>query len=533
MITASTKLYFAFAYAASLAIAVQTSAQTPTMLAPNGSWGYNGPHAVYADGKLFMNYITSGGDIFAKSYEVATGNIETGLVYQTYGDLHQAGAIMVRPDGHIHVPFNQGAVYNDGRTYWRVSENPGDVTSFGPIQSSTNSGFNQGRQFFPMVHESTGDLYQVVNYLSGRRQTGMWTSTDGGSTFTQFDRLFGLGRGLSQDRSYTQAYIEGDSIHMVGARVGWGESLVGRSIGRVEGIYYVRYDINTQGFYRADGTHTFNLGDFPELTSADTHLFDTIWHWGNDGNNQQRALWADLSVKDGKPYVTMAVQDYNGFESGGSPPHFGYWATVDDNGEWSSSQVAQLALGWDNNPQRKNYSIAIDQDDPNLLYVAVATNATGSQSQVHRMYTTDNGQTWESLGAISDVGRISTVITPWRLDDTPNPIKALWLEGSMSGWTSYNTAIYAAPIFGDANSDLIVNDLDLAILQANLGSTDADWTMGDFNGDGRVGLADAFILFQNYMPAVDGAAGFDAIPEPTSLALLGIGGLLGLSRRRR
>lgn len=532
MTSAIAKLFCASSFAVSLTLSSLAVAQTPTMLTSNGSWGYNGPYAVYADGKLFMNYITSGGGIFAKSYEVATGDIQTGLVYQTYGDLHQSAAIMVRPDGHIHVPINQGPVYNDGRTYWLVSENPGDVTSFGPIQSSTNSGFSQGRQFFPMVHESTGDLYQVVNYRDGRRQTGMWTSTDGGNTFTQFDRLFGLGTGLNQDRSYTQAFIDGDSIHLVGARVGWSESLVGRGIGRVEGIYYVRYDINTQGFYRADGTHTFNLGDFPELTSPDTQLFDTIWHWDNDGDFKQRALWADLVVKDGKPYVTMAIQDYTGFESGGSPPHVGYWATVDQDGNWSRSEVAQLALGWDNNPQRKNYSIAIDQDDPNLLYVAVATNATGSLSQVHRMYTPDGGQTWESLGAISGEGRISTVITPWRLDDTPNPIKALWLEGPMSGWTSYNTAIYAAPIFGDANSDLIVNDLDLAILQANLGSANADWTTGDFTGDGVVSLYDAYILFQNYMPPTGSPENLAAVPEPASIALLGVGGLLLLRRRK-
>ncbi len=411
------------------------------VFAENGAWGYNGPHAVYSDGKLFTNYIDSGGDIWAQSYDVATGEINRGLVYETYGDLHQAGAIMVRPDGRLHVPINQGNVYNDGRTYWRVSENPGDVTSFGPIQPSTDSGQSQGRQFYPMVHQASGEMYQVVNYRDGNRRTGMWQSPDGGDTFEQFHGLFTLGSGLSQDRSYTRAYIEGDSIHMVGARVGWTESLVGRNIGRTEGIYYIRYDVNEQAFFRADGTRTFELGDHPELTSPDTDLFDTLWHWDEDGDQRQRALWADMVAKDGKPYVTMAIQDYEGFEDGGSPPHVGYWTTPDEDGDWSASEVARLARGWDNSPERKNYSIAIDPDDPNLLYVAVATDSTGDQSRVHRMFTPDGGETWESLGVLSDEGRISTVIAPWRLDDTDTPIKALWLDGQMDEWSSYDTSI--------------------------------------------------------------------------------------------
>ncbi len=451
--------------AALLLVPGRATAQTVSVFADDGAWGYNGPHAVYADGRLFVNYLTSGGDILAQSWDVNTGQVQTGLVYQTYGDLHQAGAIMVRPDGRIHVPINQGSVYNDNRTYWKVSENPGDVTSFGPIQSSTDSGQSQGRQFYPMVHQTTGEMYQVVNYRDSRRRTGMWHSSDGGDTFTQFHDLFTLGSGLSQDRSYTRAYMEGDSIHLVGARVGWGESLVGRGIGRVEGIYYTRYDVTTESFYRADGTKTFQLGDHPELTSPDTELFDTIWHWEDDGNMQQRALWADLVARAGKPYVTLAIQDYEGFEDGGSPPHVGYWATPDEQGDWAVSEVAQLARGWDNSPQRKNYSIAIDPDDPRLLYVAKSTDWDNNLSQVHRMFTPDEGETWQSLGALSDEGRISTVIAPWRLDDTPAPIKALWLEGQMSGWTSYNTSIM--------------------------------------------------------------------IPEPASLAMLGIGGLLLLRRRRR
>jgi hypothetical protein len=107
---------------------------------------------------------------------------------------------------------------------------------------------------------------------------------------------------------------------------------------------------------------------------------------------------------------------------------------------------------------------------------------------------------------------------------------------------------------GDANLDGMVTIADLSILAANWqrGVDDGQtvfWGHGDFNYDGRVNIADLSLLAANWQAGVPaGAPGSDmsfaeamamfdvfdgiVIPEPASLGLAGLAGLLFLRRRR-
>jgi hypothetical protein len=88
-----------------------------------------------------------------------------------------------------------------------------------------------------------------------------------------------------------------------------------------------------------------------------------------------------------------------------------------------------------------------------------------------------------------------------------------------------------------------VNFTDVTALAPNLGKVSGQtWTGGDLNGDGAVNFTDVTALAPNLGKTIAtlaapnvamGAGAVTASPEPASMVLLGLGGLLVLSRRRR
>jgi len=87
-------------------------------------------------------------------------------------------------------------------------------------------------------------------------------------------------------------------------------------------------------------------------------------------------------------------------------------------------------------------------------------------------------------------------------------------------------------LLGDANLDQRVSVGDVAILAANFGTNTGTWAQGDYNGDGRVTVGDVAILAANFGSNLTAPAGIAAVPEPSSLIMLGLGTSLALRRRR-
>ncbi|WP_428388316.1 dockerin type I domain-containing protein [Mucisphaera sp.] len=128
---------------------------------------------------------------------------------------------------------------------------------------------------------------------------------------------------------------------------------------------------------------------------------------------------------------------------------------------------------------------------------------------------------------IRDLELLATLISETSLDpafdldtdgDTDADDIAYWVE------------VLFGSSLGDANLDFTVDLIDLSMLAANFGATDATWSQGDFNADGNVDLIDLSLLASSFGTT---AAAPATIPEPAAGLALLLPALASRSARRR
>ncbi len=155
--------------------------------------------------------------------------------------------------------------------------------------------------------------------------------------------------------------------------------------------------------------------------------------------------------------------------------------------------------------------------DPNSAGLVVAGRAE-VQGTIHLRSGADQpGERMTVLLAEEIVGQPAAMVDP------AGPA-GLWYQWQVDGSAGQ---LVSAALGGDATLDGVVDVGDLAVLAAHWGTAEgASWSQADFNGDGAVDVGDLGVLASHW-----GAKA--TVPEPGSLSILLVWGMVGWVRRRR
>ena len=172
---------------------------------------------------------------------------------------------------------------------------------------------------------------------------------------------------------------------------------------------------------------------------------------------------------------------------------------------------------------------------------AIRTTFEGSGPQHMVLLQSDEGPD----GFVGTGGKTFVAPATGELCFAINPAPHPWdfVETDSKKLMHYNFSARVLPgsaLLGDANGDGCVDDLDLTALAVHWQQSTNLWEDGDFNGDGIVNDLDLTALAVNWQQGCGGGGGLAKawaaaqanVPEPSTLALLALGGFVMIRRHR-
>jgi len=199
-------------------------------------------------------------------------------------------------------------------------------------------------------------------------------------------------------------------------------------------------------------------------------------------------------------------------------------------------------FGWDGSTQvagDAELGVATDGSETNLLVGKVEFGAGAGGADVFTAYSYDvsAGSVTDSESNLIAIGSAIEVDVDENALDTLNltrQVSVAYDEIRIGGTLADALGLDGGPALpGDTDGDGDVDDADLGTAIANYtgpqspGAGSKTAAEGDTDGDGDVDDADLGAAFAAYTGPIA-----SAVPEPTSLALIGLGGLALIRRRR-
>lgn len=390
---------------------------TSQSLAADGVWTwFNDPRAVTYNGKTYVGFITSTGDVQIVSYDhaTATASAPVTLSAALEVDDHDNPSILIRDsDKRIMVFY---AKHADTTLRLRVSTNPEDISAWGSEQSlDANVGLTTYAYTNPLqLTGETGDpiylIFRHFDSLVTSPPTTAWyytKSTNDGTTWSAGTSFWKPG---SAKYPYVRVYPTSATRFDVVATNA-------HPAHENPSVYHFYYEGGN--WYKSDGTQI--VASLP-LTPADVTLV-------YDGTTTPAWVW-DITVDaDGNPWVLYATfpttsdHRYN----------VGRWT----GSAWTTAEIC--AAGGYLYAAQEHYSggVAFDHDNPRIVY---ASREISSQFELWKYTTDDDGATWSGVALTS--GSAVKNIRPIVPRDAEPDLKVIWLRGTYTTYEDYALEVY-------------------------------------------------------------------------------------------
>ncbi len=541
-----------FASSAAPAWAVNDVAGSLIQFNDNGAWSWFQDERAIVDsaaGKILVSSVAAAagaggaarnGDVDVAALDIESGEVTRFTLHESLqADDHDSAALWIRPDGRYLAVYARHN--NDAVTRYRISANPGDISSWLEPETFTNPANVTYSNLHYLADElgGAGRLYNIARTVGF--DPNVSTSTDGGEKWTYGGRLLDWPTptgdpkftGTDGSRPYLKYASNGaDEIHFITTE-----------------DHPRAYDNSIYHGVIRDGKVYDSFGNV-----VDDNLFDGAAQRPNDytavfdtdGSPFGFAWTTDLELDGaGRPYAVFTTR------AGDSTQDHRFHYARFDGAAWQVHEVARAGAFLYASEADYTGLAALDPGDPDRLFISTRidprTQATMPRYEIFEGTTADGGATWtwNAITFNSTVDNLRPIVPKWDGERTA----LLWFRGAYSSYTNYNARIVGLTEFepiqtfeiGDLNRDGAVDLVDfaqyLAGLHADLShlTPDEAAAQGDLNGDLRNDYAD-FVLFRSAYEAAHGRgslAGGLAVPEPGAVQAVAAGAVgVVISARR-
>ncbi len=395
-----------------------------------------------------IGYIDVHGSIKATQINNLTNKVDEVLIRTNIQpDDHNNPTFVMIPDGRIVVFYSR---HTDEACFWyRVSEKPGDITTFGEekcLETSANTTYPspfilsddpdhiylcwRGIEWHPTIAklslpDENGDMeftfgpYQIVR------------STNTGNNVRPYAKYASNGK--------DKIYMSYTSTHPDNVDNNW--------------LYFNQIDINTMTVHDINGTLMRTIENGPLIVdhSNQSHIVDkssSVRNW----------LWQVAVAEDGTPVIA------NVRINGGKTSHDYYYV------KWNGTSWTKTFLtnaGGKFHPSNTEYcysgGMSIDVDNPNVFYVSKPVDGLfGKIWEVFKYTMSQDGTTIESTEQITQNSQKNNV-RPWVIPGSEGKdLRVMWMNGDYDFWmvNSQYPAGYPTRIMGEVELPAEAVDLE-------------------------------------------------------------------------